>query len=193
MSSLNRDQICYRDDLVTIRPVQPGDAPQFVDAINESLEQLKPWMSFAQEPATLEDLQTWIEKQPDSWERGINYAFAIREATPEDPAEPVLLGGCGLNSINPVHRIANLVYWVRSSRSGQGIASRVVPMLARFGFLELKLTRIEIVVGTDNAASLRVAQKAGARREGVLRNRILIGEVLQEAVMHSLIPGDLGL
>lgn len=183
-----RESVHLTDSVIHIRPVQPEDAPQFVDAISESLSELKPWMSFAQEPPTSENIRAWIAIQPEHWQRGINYAFSILDARTDD--HPLLLGGCGFNSLNPHHRIANLVYWVRTSRSGEGIATRAIPLLARFGFAELKLSRIEIIVASDNAASLRVAEKAGARREGILRNRILIGETLQEAVMHSLIPSD---
>lgn len=187
-----RDQVCLTDGAITLRPVRMEDAEQFVEAINESLAELKPWMSFAQQPATLPGIRDWIEAQPASWERGANFAFtALTVGNAE--GKTTLLGGCGFNTFNPVHHLANLVYWVCTSRSGQGIATRLVPLLARFGFQDLNLSRIEIVVATGNHASLRVAEKAGARREGLLRNRILIGETLQEAIMHSLIPGDFDL
>lgn len=187
-----RDQVCLTDGVIALRPVRPEDAAQFVEATNESLAELKPWMSFAQAPAALPGVRRWIEQQPDYWKRSLNFAFAVLEAR-SDEADPALLGGCGFNALNLAHRMANLVYWVRTSRSGQGIATRLIPLLARFGFQSLGLSRIEIVVATGNHASLRVAEKIGARREGLMRNRILIGETLQEAVMHSLIPSDLDL
>jgi RimJ/RimL family protein N-acetyltransferase len=45
-------------------------------------------------------------------------------------------------------------------------------------------------MATANAASQRVAEKLGATREGVLRNRILIHDQVHDAVMFSLIPSD---
>ncbi|GAI78286.1 unnamed protein product, partial [marine sediment metagenome] len=78
----------------------------------------------------------------------------------------------------------------RTDRTGQGIASRVVPLLTRYAFEHLGLKRVEIVVAVGNKASQRVAQKAGAVREGILRNRVVIGENVYDAVMHSLIPQD---
>ena len=92
---------------------------------------------------------------------------------------------------NRVHNFANLGYWVRSSRVGQGVATAATRLAAQFGFEELKFTRIEIVAATGNVGSLRVAEKAGARREGVLRNRLMLGGKLHDAVMHSLVPEDL--
>ena len=98
---------------------------------------------------------------------------------------------CGLNRIDHENRRANLGYWIRTSRTGSGIATAVTRLLARWAFQELKLNRIEIVVATGNQSSQRVAEKAGARREGTLRNRIKVREDLHDAIMYSLVPGDL--
>ena len=58
------------------------------------------------------------------------------------------------------------------------------------GFEELDLRRIEIVVTLANDASLRVAEKVGARREGVLRRRLMAHGESYDAVMFSLISED---
>jgi RimJ/RimL family protein N-acetyltransferase len=49
------------------------------------------------------------------------------------------------------------------------------------------------VIDVDNQASQRVAQKAGATREGILRNRLISHTGIRDAVMFSLVPSDLGL
>jgi RimJ/RimL family protein N-acetyltransferase len=64
-------------------------------------------------------------------------------------------------------------------------------MAARFGFEQLGLQRIEIVAAVANVPSQRVAEKAGARREGILRNRLLIRGESLPAVLFSLVPEDL--
>ena len=47
------------------------------------------------------------------------------------------------------------------------------------------------VVAVGNVASLAVAARLGAVREGVLRGRLLLGERGHvDAVVHSLLPGD---
>lgn len=94
-----------------------------------------------------------------------------------------------LNHIQRQAGFCNLGYWVRQSREGQGAASSVVRELARFGFEQLRLNRIEIVVAVGNEASLRVARKCGAVEEGVLRNRVVMGGQPMPAHMLSLIPG----
>ncbi len=87
--------------------------------------------------------------------------------------------------------MANLGYWVRTARTGRGIATAVVLLLADFGFKELKLNRIEIMVDIENKRSQRVAEKTGAVREGILRNRLIIHNKVRDVVLFSLIPKDI--
>lgn len=176
------------DGVVTLRPPQPEDAGNLYEAVYESLDALRPWMNWVSDDYTADDMRTWIEQQPSSWQEGAHYGFLITDA-----GDGAVLGVCGLGQANDVHRFANLGYWVRSGRRGEGIAGRAVRLLAAFGFRELDLIRVEIVVAVDNAASLRVTEKVGAHREGVLRNRIVVRGAVHDAVMHSLLPADLGL
>ncbi len=179
-------QIELSDGVVSLRPMADADAVEVFEAAHESLEDLKPWMGWAYDGYSIEDTQGYLALLPMGWERGEDYAFGIY-----DREDGVLAGGCGLNHINPYYRLCNLGYWVRSSRAGRGYAGRATRLLARFAFERLHLIRVEVTAAVGNERSLRAAQKAGARREGVLRNRILVGETIYDAVMHSLIPSDL--
>ncbi len=179
-------KVTLKADKVTLRPLERGDTEALHQAILESFEDLHPWMSWCHEGYTLQETQSWVNSQPGLWRNGIEYNLAIL-----DPADGSLLGGAGLNHLIPTYRMANLGYWVRSSRAGEGIAGSAALLVAQFGFEHLGLTRAEIVVSAGNVRSQRVAQKIGARREGMLRNRILVRGELHDAVMYSLIPGDL--
>src|SRR5262245_32789118 len=105
----------------------------------------------------------------------------------------MFVGGAGLKCIHRVHQFANLGYWVRTSATGRGLATRATRLAARFGFEQLGLHRIEIVVAVDNLASQRVAERAGAVREGVARKRLLIRGESHDAVMYSLVAQDMKL
>ncbi len=165
-----------------------GDIPKVVEAVRESIPELHPWMDWASSSYSEADARSWIESLPAGWKEGSQYGFFIL-----DKREGTLLGGIGLNNINSIYRFANLGYWVRTSRTRQGIASQATRIVARFGFEHLGLVRVEIVVAVGNQASLRAAEKAGAHREGVLRNRIIKQGIAADAVMHSLTPQDFGL
>src|SRR5438876_1019870 len=63
---------------------------------------------------------------------------------------------------------ANVGYWVRTSQTGQGIATAAVRLIAWFGFEDLGLLRLELLIAADNPASRRIAEKVGATFERVL-------------------------
>jgi len=156
------------------------------EAVRESIAELSVWTPWWLSEYSFEECRASIESQTEQWEQGISYSFAVI-----DPRDNYLLGGCGLRITDKSFRIADLAYWVRTSRTKQGVATRAALLTARFGFSELEMNRIEIVVAVDNIASQRVAEKTGAVREGVLRNRLMMNGKACDAVMFSLIPQDI--
>ncbi len=132
------------------------------------------------------DCTSWLNSRSQMWSEGTEYDFVIF-----DTKDNTFLGGCAIDQINRRHNFANLGYWVRSSRAGQGIATAAVRLICRFGFETLSFTRLEIVAAVQNKASQRVAEKAGAVREGVQRNRHVVHGRIYDAVMFSLVPDDL--
>lgn len=170
---------------ITLRRCRAEDAEAAYEAVRESIAEVTPWMPWCHEGYSLDDSRTWFESRDEAWENGTDYDFMILSKSGD------VLGVCGLNHINQQDRFANLGYWVRTSRTGEGVASAAVPLLARHGFEQLKLNRLEIVVAVENLASQRVAKKAGAVCEGTLRRRLVDGERVMDALMFSLVPEDL--
>jgi ribosomal-protein-serine acetyltransferase len=184
-NNLNRKNLELRDGKIILRPYRSDDVKRLYEAVRESIKELSPWLPFAHEGYSIKESRDWIKKRPRDWKKGTVYDFAIFNAS-----DGVFLGGCGLNAVDRINRCANLGYWVRTSQRGKGVATAATILLAKWGFEALKLVRIEVLVATGNERSLRVAEKAGARREGILRNRLNIHDTFHDAVMHSLIPGE---
>jgi RimJ/RimL family protein N-acetyltransferase len=174
------------DGVVTIRPYRPDDADALYAAVRESVDELRPWLPWA-EGYTRADSEEWIATRADAWAQGEAFSFCVTDAE-----EGTLLGGVGLNQLDATHRRANLGYWVRSSRTGSGVATRAVRLTAQFGIETAELQRIEITMDVRNRASQRVAEKAGAVREGRLRNRLRVSDEPRDALLYSIIPADFG-
>lgn len=64
-------------------------------------------------------------------------------------------------------------------------------MISRWALEDLGLARLQITVICDNVASQRLAESAGYRHESVLRSWLEIKGARFDAVMHSLLPGDI--
>ena len=182
---LDRRKIELTDGKVILRPYRMSDVDNLYQAVRESIKEMGVWLPFAHENYAVKESKDWIKKRAREWKKGLMYDFAVFDAK-----DGTLIGGCGFNGIGKENRQANLGYWVRTSRTGRGVATAATLLLARWAFEALKLTRIEIGVAVGNERSLRVAEKVGAKHEGVLRNRITIRDKVHDAVMHSLLPGE---
>lgn len=173
------------DGVVTLRPFQAGDTDAVFEAVDESRTALGRWMDWCHPGYAMTDAQDWIDRQPGLREKG-DLPLAICDA-----ATGRLLGASGLDDIHPVHRFANLGYWVRTSEIGAGVATRAARLAAIAGLDLLGLPRIEIVVEVGNHASRRVAEKVGASLEAVGRHRLARGDGPRDAFMFSLVVDDL--
>ena len=177
--------IQFTNGILTLRPYQITDIEPCFNAIRESINELLPWMWWCHSTYSIKDTQIWIESRPGACQNATECSFAII-----DSKDGSFLGGCGLSNINRTDRCANLGYWVRTSRSRQGVTPAAGLSVARFAFKELELNRVEIVSATENKASIRVAEKIGALREGTLRKRIVVRDTVYDAFMFSLIADD---
>lgn len=92
-----------------------------------------------------------------------------------------------LRDVDWANRTAEVGYMTAPWARGHGYAGEAVLVVARWLFGTLLFHRLLLRAAVSNAASQRVAEKAGFTREGVARNA-LRGEDL---VVYSLIPADL--
>ncbi len=171
---------------INIRPFRQPDAEALHAAIQESLAELTPWMTNLSADLTVADLRRLATHMLVEWDEGTAYHHVIVA-----PGDGRVLGGIGLTQINQLHMFGNIYYWVRTSAAGQGVASTAVRQLARFGFDQVGVKRLELVMAVGNAASRKAAEKAGASYEGRLRNRLQMFNVWHDAFMYSLTPADL--
>ena len=168
---------------VEIRQYKDTDAIPIYEAAIESCAEVSPWMAWCHDRYSYEDAVAWIEFTAAEREAGRMYDFAIY-------ANDVYAGSCGINQINTTDKVANLGYWLRTSMTGQGIAPDAVRKLLDWGFSNTDLVRFEIVAAVDNYRSQRVAVKAGATRDAVLRKRTMVNGRSSDAILYSIIRDD---
>lgn len=172
-------------DGICLRPFEARDVPAFVEAARESQTTVGRWMHWCHINYSKADAESWFARTFKNQKDSVAYELGIFTPDSQD-----FLGGIGLNQLNREHNFCNLGFWVREPRQRQGIATRAACALAEFGFRELKLTRIEIVMAEANIPSRRVAEKTGATFECVARNRLVINGSPHAATVYSLVPGQ---
>jgi len=167
---------------IGIRTFQYEDIVPFYEAAIESIEHMREFMPWCHPEYSISESEAWVLSRAKSWADSEEYSFIIYSLENNE-----LLGGAGINQINHDHKIGNIGYWIRKKALNQGVASEAVSLVSDFGFSSLGLERLEIVMLPNNVASRRVAEKSGAKYEGILQNRLLVYGNAQDACMYSLV------
>lgn len=150
---------------IYLRTCKPGDGPMIYEAVMASLEELKPWMPWAN--------MTQAEELTEANVRESFANFILRKDLRLNimrKADDAFLGSTGLHRINWETRKFEIGYWVDSRYAKNGYVTEAVNLLTRFAFDELNANRIEIRVDTENTASRRIPENNGFTLEGILRH-----------------------
>lgn len=85
---------------------------------------------------------------------------------------------------------AELGYMVAPAARGRGVGTAILRALTDWAFADLGVQRLRLVVDVENPASLRVAERSGYVREGVLRSVHFKNGKRIDAVLLSRLPSD---
>ena len=174
------DKVDLQDALVRLRPYRLEDADAVFEAVAESIPEVGAYETWCHEGYTLENAAEYVAWWVSSWEKGTAYYFAVHEAGGR------YLGSCGLAGIDREHGTAGMGFWIRTPRTNQGFATAAARLVTEFGNDVLGLARVEVLAAVDNAASRRVAEKLGARFEGILRDRFLLRGKRHDGALYAL-------
>jgi RimJ/RimL family protein N-acetyltransferase len=153
----------------------PGIAPAFLDdAVGGEAGLPK---------LTEPEIRTFVEQQlAEHQSSGRLFPLVIVE-------RDSLVGGASLNNYDPFRDKIEIGYWLFPEGRGRGIATRVTRALAVHAFY-VGIFRVEAVVRPANEPSIRVLERAGFTREGVLRSLLRHGDGRSDAILFSLLPGE---
>lgn len=112
-------------------------------------------------PYTRADAEAFVGAYvPAQWAAGGDLVWAVCDATSGEP-----LASVGLHPARPAN-VREVGFWCLPEARGRGVVPDAVSAVARWAFAELGLGRLEWATEVGNAASLRVAVKAGFAFEG---------------------------
>jgi RimJ/RimL family protein N-acetyltransferase len=153
---------------LVVRCWEPRDAGRLKEAIDESLDHLRPWMPWAhEEPQTVDEKLELLRRFRGEFDLGTNFVYGL--FAPDDTR---VVGGSGLHP-----RVGDAAfeigYWLRASETGNGYMTEAVAALTMAAFAWCGVDRVEIRVDPDNAPSLSVPRRLGYVEEARLRRRQL--------------------
>ena len=115
-------------------------------------------------PYTYTDAEWWIGEVMKESPR-TNFVIAIDEK---------VVGGIGFILKKDVYRkTLEIGYWLGEEYWGKGIMTKAVKLMINYGFENFEVIRIEARVFSWNKGSMRVLEKAGFKKEAILKNSFI--------------------
>ena len=130
-------------------------------------------------------VREWVAHYDAGWDDGSRAGFCIRGAT-----DDTFLGFAAIVHVALDEQEGEIGYMVPPAARGRGTSARAVELLTCWGFGELGLERLELRIDVANTASERVAERAGYRRDGVLRNAYFKEGRRSDTGIWSRLRGD---
>jgi RimJ/RimL family protein N-acetyltransferase len=166
-----------------LRPWWPDDVPALRTAF--ATPDIARWHT-----RTLDDdaeARAWVEAWTGRWERETDASWAVVRAGAED----VVLGQAGLRTIHLATATAQVSYWVTPAARGAGVATRSAVAVRDWAIRRLGLQRVYLLHSVLNGPSCRVADAAGFRPEGTLRDYLLHADGWHDVHVHATVRRDL--
>ena len=170
------------DGVVLLRPWGDGDVAAIAAACSDP--DIPKWIPLVPEPYTDADARDYVRETKEWWADGAAATFAIT-------AEGRAVGSIGLHLVALDEQRASVGYWVAREARGRGYASRALRLVSRWALETLGIERLELMAEPENAASCAVAERAGFRREGVLRAHLPTpNRGRRDVAIYSLLPDE---
>ncbi|WP_019912905.1 GNAT family N-acetyltransferase [Paenibacillus sp. HW567] len=175
----------FETERLLVRAPLWGDGAAVNEAIGESLEELKPWMPFAQSMPSLTDSEQFVRESRLNFLKRTQLNMLIFHKT-----DGKFIGCSGLHHVDWDARCFETGYWIRTSCAGKGYITEAVNGVVEFAIRELEANRIEIRCSGRNAKSAAVAERAGFTLDGILRlsTRGMDGE-LHDSKVYAKVRG----
>ncbi|NDI35046.1 GNAT family N-acetyltransferase [Chengkuizengella sediminis] len=174
----------FPTERLLIRMPKPGDGGVVYHSINASIDELKPWMPFAQKEQTLEEVETNIRESYIKFlkREDLRLLVFLKETGQ-------FVASSGLHRINWSIPSFEIGYWVDTRYSGKGYMTEAVQRITEFASQELKARRIEICCDSRNLKSRAIPEKLGYILEGTLKNEGLSadGNGLRDTCIYAKI------
>lgn len=141
---------------VTLRPLERGDL-HFVHVLNNNRSVMGYWFE--------EPYESFVELE-ELYRKHIHDQSERRFIVEDEAGERV--GLVELVEIDHLHRRAEFLVMISPEHQGRGFATAATQRAINYAFRVLNLYKLYLLVDVDNARAIRIYERAGFQREGLL-------------------------
>jgi RimJ/RimL family protein N-acetyltransferase len=177
------DRLPIETERLRLRLLVPGDLAALLAF--ESRADVCRWLYWGprSEEECREALERKIARARDAPETGVALAVELK-------ATGAVIGHTDLSPGEAVHRQGELGFVFHPDHHGRGYATEAARAMLRLAFEGYGLHRVEGRAEPRNTASIRVLERIGMRREGLLRENEWVKGEWQSEVVYALLEYD---
>lgn len=168
---------------VAIVPVALAHADMLAALVRDNPAHLGAYLPALAELGSLEAARSHLERAVTRARAGECFEWHLF-------LEGMLCGAIRLKNIDTGNRKAEIGYFLGSTFGGQGIVTLAVRAVLGHAFATLQLNRIELRCAANNMPSIRVAERLGFTREGVLRQDEWLDGAFVDVHVYGLLRGE---
>jgi len=145
---------------IEVRYQRISDAERFLEILTNPK-----FKNFIAAPKNLAAEKKFIQEGIEKRKKKVSYDYAIIY-------DGKVVGAAGIMIDQRRPHIGEIGYLVDADYQGKGIATEATKTLEKIAFNKLKCKRIELWMDVRNKPSVKVAEKAGYKREGLFKKGV---------------------
>ena len=142
------------DDRINLVLLDDIHAAETFALINANRQHLRTWLPWVDNMRTIEIFETYIRKTKAETIAGTDFGFVIFE-------DGRIAGRIGLHYIDHQTKSGAIGYWLGKEFENRGIITKACNTIIDFGFTQLALERIEIILNGSIRQSLHKGRSHG--------------------------------
>lgn len=165
-----------------VRPLTENDAEDLLEVFSDAAV-MRYWSTPPVE--SLETVRSMVGRMLEGYREGSFYQLAV-----VSKADDKVVGTCTLHQIDRQNRRAELGYILGRSSWGKGLMSETLAVLISAASTECGLHRLEADTDPRNTASVRLLERLGFQREGLLRERWIVAGEVSDTAFYGLLASE---
>lgn len=157
---------------LVLRCWQPADASLIKTAVDDNIQHLLPWLSWAaSHPQDISRHIAGLRSWRGQFDLGQDFVYGVFSRD-----ELRVLGSSGLHIRSRDSAAREIGYWIHKDFTNQGLATELSAALTRIAFEVDQVRRVEIHCQPENLSSAAVPRKLGFIHEAILHKRLPLEE-----------------
>lgn len=175
--------ISLGDEGAELRPLEPWNAEEFLAHMDRGREHIGRFVELPDHVTDLASATTFLQRYADKTADDAGRLYGIW-------VDGTLVGGVMFRLFDAATGNCEVGCWLEEAAVGRGLITRAVRILIDWAVEVRGMHRIEWIADADNVASLKVAQRLGMVRDGVLRESYLYRGVRRDEEVWAVLAPD---